>query len=107
MLNMYVKVQKMCSFLVLENDLRPCTPKDMLSLKLFYDNEGPQSDDQSCLPSCLHTEYISQVSTLFNIGTNQHLLVDSTFEKPGWVDINLDTKYNYQVNTLFNTSHSY
>jgi hypothetical protein len=68
---MHVKLKKICSFLVLENDLRPCTPKDMLSLKLFYDNEGPQSEDQSCLPSCLHTEYIAQVSKYFVQHWNQ------------------------------------
>jgi hypothetical protein len=50
-------------FSVLEKNLGPCNPKDMILLNLTYENGASNSDTKSmdCLPSCLYTEYITQV----------------------------------------------
>lgn len=46
----------------LEKELRPCEPKDMLTLSLSYDNVRLNSDDNVCLPFCTQTDYVGQVS---------------------------------------------
>jgi hypothetical protein len=51
---------------VLENDLRACLPKDMLSLKLNYNNDVNHNDSGSnqCLPFCVKTDYVEQAGIL-------------------------------------------
>ena len=43
--------------------MRPCEPKDMLAFKLSYDNLTSGSLENRCLPSCVQTDYIQEVSS--------------------------------------------